>query len=164
MANLQLLLMVRYDRAAVHFRAGANHCQDTSHRDDLIVHVLHLEIIFFPWVFRAVSRYGNRFRIVADRAAPDRKDQVYLTLPGNLTAFLQFLYRWIWHDTCIFKHIFSVCLQNLHDLVIDSILFDRPAAIHKLYILSILRQLLFQAGKGILPKIKFRRVAIYKIS
>ena len=164
MANLQFLLMICYDRAAVHFRAGANHCQDTSNRDDLIVHIFHLKVIFFPWIFRAVCRYGNRFCIVADRTTPNRKDQVCLTLSGNLTAFLQFLYRWIWHDACIFQHIFSICFQNLHDFIIDAILFDRPAAIHKLHILSILRQFFIQAGKGILAEIKLRRVAIRKIS
>lgn len=95
---------------------------------------------------------------------PNCKNQICLTLLGNPTAFLQFLYRRIWHAPRIFKYIFSICFQNLHDFIIDTILFDRSAAIHKLYILSILRQLLIQAGKGILAKIKFRRVTIHKIS
>ena len=52
----------------------------------------------------------------------------------------------------------SVFVTNLFKLQ------RRMHSAYKLYILSILRQLLIQAGKGILAKIKFRRVTIYKIS
>ncbi len=46
---------------------------------NFIAHIFHLKIIFFPGIFRAVCRYGNRFCIVADRTAPHRKDQDFLT-------------------------------------------------------------------------------------
>ena len=52
----------------------------------------------------------------------------------------------------------SVFVTNLFKLQ------RRMHSAYKLYILSILRQLFIQAGKGILAKIKLRRVTIHKIS
>ena len=52
----------------------------------------------------------------------------------------------------------SVFVTNLFKLQ------RRMHSAYKLYILSILRQLFIQAGKGIFAKIKLRRVTIHKIS
>ena len=70
--DLEFLRVVRDDRPAVHLAPRPHHGQNAPDGDHLALRLFKADIVFFPRVLRAMHRYGNRLRVVADRAAPYR--------------------------------------------------------------------------------------------
>ena len=111
MTDFQLLIMIRNYRASIHFASCSHHSQYTANRDNLTIRLLKADIIFLPWIFVTVNRHGNRFCIVAARAAAYSQQKVHMILSGNLNTLPQFLHGRIWHHASILNDYLSVIFQ-----------------------------------------------------
>lgn len=94
--DLPLLPVMGDHRAAVHLRAGTDHGQHAAHRDDLVVRVLHTEIIFLPGILLAIGRDGDRLGIITDRSAAPRPGSVPPCPPGPACIPRRAFPPWDW--------------------------------------------------------------------
>ena len=134
--------MICDNRSAIQLRTCSRHRKNTSDRDDLTLRFLKPKIVFFPWIFLAVYRYGYGFCIVAAGTATDCKQKINFILSCYLHALTKLFHSRIRHNSRIFKNLFSIFLQDSYDLVIDTVFLDGTTAIDQLYILSVLRKFL----------------------
>ena len=164
MTDFQLLFPVGDDRTAVHLAAGSDHGQHAPDRNDFAGYLLKAVEIPVPRVLVAVNRDRNRLRIVADRTAADRKDEVRFCRSGACNALAQLVCRGVRHNSGIFKYFLTVCFEYGNHFVIDSVLFDGAAAVNQQDVLSVFRKLGVQSVKRVLAEIKLGWIAISKIS
>ena len=164
MADLELLLVVGDDGAAVHLGAGARHRQDAADRDDGAVGLLKADIVFVPRIVIAVD--GDRYRlgVVAAGAAADRQQKIDVILSRKLYALAQLINGRVGHHARVLDDGFAVILEDLGHRVIDAVLLDRAAAVDQLYGLAVFGKLVVQILQRILSEIELCRVVITEIA
>ena len=139
-ADFAFLRMIGNTGTAVHFRARADHGKDTPDGDNLIVHPFLADIVFFPRIIFTISRHGYAFGIVADRTAADGKKQIGIVLSSDFRAFRKLIGRGIGHNSRIFNDILAVGFKDRRDAVVNTVLFNRTAAVNKNDFIAVLRQ------------------------
>ena len=142
--DLAFLTVVCDNCTAVHFRAGSYHGQNTTYRNNFAGDVLHLQIIFFPWIFFAVYRNRYRFGIITNRTASDRQNKIYVIFFCKAASFIQLFNSWIWHNTRIFNNRFSACFQDIHYLIVNTIFLNGTTSIAKHHCWTIFGQFIMQ--------------------
>ena len=158
MTDFQLLVMIGNDCAAVHLAASTHHSQYTTNRDNLTVRLLKADIILFPRIFVTVDRHGNRLGIIAAGAAAHSQQKIHMVLSGNPDTLPQLLYGRIRHHAAILDNYLAIGFQKLYNLIVNAIALDGTAAVNQLNGFSVFGKFLIQRAKGILSKIKFRRI------
>ena len=153
MSDLQFLLMIGYYGTCVHFRAGSGHGKDTSDRKDVACGFLKPDIVFIPWIFITVHRYGNSLGIITAGSSAYGKKQICLIVPRNFNSITKFLYSGIRHYARILYYVFPIVLQDLYDLIIYTVFLDGATSIDQLNIFPILGKFIIQILKGVIPKI-----------
>ncbi len=164
MADLEMLLVIRDDRAAVHLGAGAGHCQHAADRHDLAVRLLKACIVFLPRILVAVNGDRDRLGIIADRAAADREDKIGLMCFCGLDALTELFSGRVRHDAGDLRDILAAFLQDRGDLIVDAVFPDRAAAVDQQDIFAVLRQLILQKADRILTEIELCGIVVAEIS
>lgn len=163
-ADLEALLVVGDDGAGVHLRAGAAHGEDVAHGDDPAVGTLHLEVELLPRVAVVPGAHRDALRVVDDRAAAHREDEVHVVLARNPAAFVELLDGGVAHDARILKHVLPRGGENGDDLVIEAGSFDGPAAVGEHDVGAKAFELLPELVEGIWPKVDADRVVVGKVA
>ena len=164
MADLQLGGVVGDDRAAVHLRPRTHHGEHAPHGDELVVRVLHPQVVLFPGVLIAPGGDGDRLGIVAAGAAAHRQQQVHVVLPGDLAALVELFHRGVGHDAGVLEDLLAGGLQDGHHLVIDAVFLDGPAAVDQLDLGPVVGQLPRQGVHGVGAEVEFGGVAVGEVA
>ena len=161
--DLELLLGIGDDRAAVHLAARADHRQDARDGHDRTRRFFKAKEVFLPRILVAVNGDGDRLGIVAHRAAADCQDQICLTCPRTGDALIELVRGGIGHDARVFGDLLAALLQNGHDPIIDPVLLDRAPAVDEQDVFAVIFEFRPKVLHGVLAEIEFRRIAIGKI-
>ena len=130
--------------AAVHLRAGAHHCQNTTHRNNFVIRIFHTQVILIPWVLITISRYGKCLCIITDRTSAHCKNQIHMIFSCKLTALVQLLYSWVWHNAGKLYDTLTAVFEDSNNFIIQTRLFNRTAAISQQYCFTVFRKLFTQ--------------------
>ena len=163
-ADLPLGLRVGDHRPAVHLRPGAHHGEHAAHGENPVVHRLLPKKIFFPGVLSAPGGDGHRLGVVAHRTAAHSQDQVRAALPGQPAALGELVCRGVGHHPWVLHDLLAAGADNVHNLVIDAVSFDGPAAIDQQHGLAPGFQLPAQIIQGVLAEIQPGGVGIGEIT
>ena len=164
MPYLELLRVVGDDRAAVHLAARADHGEHVAHGDDLPVRLFETDEEFLPRIVAAVRGHGHRLCIVAHRAAAHRENEIRIAGAGAFAALVQLVAGGIGHDARVLGDGLAALFEYRGHFVVNAVALDRTAAVHQQHVFAVLGQLPFQPVKRVFAEIKFRGIAVSKIS
>ena len=164
MANLELLLVVGDDRAAVHLGAGARHGQDTADGDDCAVGLFKADIILVPRIVVTVDGDRYRFGIVTAGAAADRQQEINVILACDLYALAQLIRGGVGHHARVLDDGLAVIPEDFCHRVIDAVLLDRTAAVDQLYGLAVFGQFIVQILQSVVSEIELCRIVVTEIA
>ena len=126
------------DRAGVHLRARAHHGQHAADGDYLAGRLLETQIVLLPGILVAVHGHGDRLGVVAHRSAAHGEQQIRFMRSSDRDALVHLVAGGIGHDARYLPDILARGAQTAHDLVVDAVLFDGPAAVDEHDILPVL--------------------------
>ena len=139
MADFECVLCISYNRASIHLRTSACHCQYAAHRQQLLSlgGILLLQPEHIPVVTIAEHRCRHSLGVVAYAAATQGKYQVNIVLTCYLHTLVQFLQRRVGHNAGILYYCLASLAQYSHHLVVYAVALHAAAAIVQQHLAAI---------------------------
>ena len=162
--DLQLAVVVRDHRAAVHLAARARHREDAAHRHDAALGLLHAQVVLLPRILLAVRRHAHGLRVVHHRAAAHGQDEVHVVVARDGRALAQLLHGGVGHHARVLEHLLAGLAQDGHHPVVQAGLLDGAAAVGQLHARAVLGQLGGQAVQRVLAEDELRGVVVGEVA